>query len=427
MKEKVLPLTSILPYACIVFPLAFASFPLYMFLPEYYHNKLNVTLVSISISLFIIRLINAAIDPFIGYICDRFAKKNYLGLSIAAIIFVLSFIILYVPFFKNNLLNLIIGVFCISTSYSYFSIYVNTRGALWKSSRANKSKIIIVREILAALGVVIALLLLFCVTKYFANKLGLWLYITLFLILFISGFISFFYWLKRSDATVGQSKVASQFNYKLKHYIKAFDRSGVYLYITYALCVMASAIGGVMFVFYTKYVLVSKGMNGLYLFLYFLAAVLSIYFVRPLAIRFGSIRMWLLSLIYAIVVFSFALMLNSGEKIQFSVIIFLLGLSLPFEVILPNLLLAQWIDQPARRRLGNGYYSWFALIEKLSFAIAIITAFPLLHYALRQTHTLSVFMIASIYCLIPILLKLFALASLIFWLKDKKCQKVLLN
>ena len=63
---------SIFKYSIIVFPLAFAGILIYIHAPDYYSTNLGIKIEAIGISLLILRLLDAFLDPLIGYVSDKF-------------------------------------------------------------------------------------------------------------------------------------------------------------------------------------------------------------------------------------------------------------------------------------------------------------------------------------------------------------------
>ena len=77
-------------YAFIALPVAFASIPIYIFLPDYYHTNYGINLALLSIVLFVLRAIDAILDPLIGWYCDRFHYLSKISLVIVIFIFIIN-------------------------------------------------------------------------------------------------------------------------------------------------------------------------------------------------------------------------------------------------------------------------------------------------------------------------------------------------
>ncbi|MEQ9567745.1 MAG: MFS transporter, partial [Pseudomonadales bacterium] len=65
----------LLQYSVLALPLAFAGLPIYLLAPDFYATSYQVSLTSIGIGLLILRLLDAAIDPLLGYLIDCRAQQ----------------------------------------------------------------------------------------------------------------------------------------------------------------------------------------------------------------------------------------------------------------------------------------------------------------------------------------------------------------
>lgn len=388
----------IFSYSFIAMPIAFASVPIYIFLPDYYYTSYSVDLILLSIILFSLRILDAIFDPIIGWYCDRFYKLNKVSFIIIIICFILGMYITCSPILSNKLVNLFIGVFLATLAFSYTTIFIYTRGALWLNSDENRSIVISVREVFNIVGVLIASILPFAFLLYFPQKQSYFIYSVIAIFLIIVASIFFLNWLDKVNI---DKKVTDHI--KIYDYFKAFDKNSFFLFLAYSLSALGSAIPAVTLVFFSRYVLETTDFTGLYIFLYFLGAILFIPLVRKIAIKIGIIKTWSYALIFCVIVFIFAFFLKSGDIFYFSIISFLSGGGFASELILPNILLAKWIDNPNRRELGNGYYAILAFIGKFCFALATIIALPILNTQINSSSTSNLEVtIKIVYCVLCI-------------------------
>lgn len=391
-------------YASIAFPVAFAGIPIYLFLPEYYHSQFSLSLTTLGLALFFLRILDAMLDPCIGWYCDRYLQQPIKTVMLIAMVFMFGFYLLCRPLFNNILLNLIIGVFLTTSAFSFFTIFLNSRGALWRQDMTNKSRIISVREGTNIIGVLVAALLPFSLQVWLSKQQAYLIYAIIFIIIMLLSLLFFTNWLKNNPSP---AKITKNQQHSYLAYIKQCNRQGGILFLSYSLSATGSAIPAVMLVFYSKYVLQSSNLTGLYLFLYFLAALISIPLCKRLALQFGMAKCWQYAIFAAIAIFIFTWWLQSGDQWLFALISFLSGACFAAEILLPNILLAQFIDHPKRRHLGNGFYALLAFIGKFSFALATLIALSLL-----EKSTLSILTIKILYCLLPCFFKLLAAISL---------------
>ena len=83
----------ILTYGILGIPIAFLGFPLYIYLPTFYVEYVNLSVGAVGLILLIARLMDMIIDPFIGSFIDKHNKFN--------IILVSSFFVLFGLFYRN--------------------------------------------------------------------------------------------------------------------------------------------------------------------------------------------------------------------------------------------------------------------------------------------------------------------------------------
>ncbi len=410
----------IFSYSFIAFPIAFASLPIYIFLPDYYHNTYGVNLTSLSIVLFTLRLLDAVFDPIIGWYCDRFERLNIISLVFIVLFFILGMYITCSPIFTNKILNLFVGVFFVTLAFSYLTIFTTTKGALWFSDENRKSIVVSIKEIFNISGVLVASVLPFALIIYMPEQQGYFVYATIASGLIIFAGCFFIYWLKSTQINTFTVENNITIKPSISKYFKSFNSDGIFLFLAYTISALGSAIPAITLVFFSKYILNTSNLTGLYIFLYFLGAVLAIPFIKKIALKIGIINTWKYSLTFCVFIFIFAMFLGKGDLAGFGIISFLSGVGFASELILPNILLAKWIDSNNRRSLGNGYYAMFAFIGKFCFALATIVALPLLQTQLSSSSIQNLeYTIKVVYCVIPCVVKFIAMLILILWSKQK--------
>ena len=404
---------NIFNYSFIAIPIAFASIPIYIFLPDYYHTNFGVNLTILSVVLFGLRILDAVLDSLLGWYCDRFEhfqKASFIGI---VVLFILGITITCTPILSNKLLNLAIGIFLVTIAFSYLTIFVSTKGALWLKTDVDKSTVISVREIFSIIGVLIASVLPFILLVFFSQQTSYTIYSIIASMLIIIAGIQFLKWLSLSSKNLPKEN----HSFKFSEYFQSFNRDGVFLFIAYLFSAVGTAIPAVTLVFFSRYILETPDYTGLYIFIYSLGAILFIPFIKKLAIKIGIMKAWSYALIFCVVIFMFALLLGKNDILGFSVISFLAGAGFASDLILPSVLLAKWIDCDNRRKLGNGYYAILAFLGKFCFALATIIALPLLNHQLNSPNGNINLTLQIIYCIFPCTAKLAAAIVLFIWYK----------
>ncbi|MFT4693887.1 MAG: GPH family glycoside/pentoside/hexuronide:cation symporter [Francisella sp.] len=403
--------TNIFNYSFIALPIAFASVPIYIFLPDYYHTSFGVNLTILSVMLFGLRILDAVLDPLIGLYCDRFEHFEKVSFIGVVVLFILGITITCTPVLSNKLLNLAIGIFLVTIAFSYLTIFVATKGALWLKTDADKSTVISVREIFNIIGVLIASVLPFILLVFFSQQTSYTIYSIIASMLIIIAGTQFLKWLSISSKNLSKKNCS----FKFSEYFQSFNRDGVLLFVSYLFSALGTAIPAVTLVFFSRYILKTPDYTGLYIFVYSLGAILFIPFIKIIAMKIGIIKTWGYALIFCVVVFMLALLLGKNDVLGFSVISFLAGAGFASDLILPSILLAKWIDCDKRRNLGNGYYALLAFLGKFCFALATIIALPLLNHQLNSADGNIRLTLQIIYCIFPCIAKLAAAVVIFIW------------
>jgi GPH family glycoside/pentoside/hexuronide:cation symporter len=416
--QKNVNYSTLFPYALIALPVAFAGIPIYLFIPDYYHTEFGLSLTILSMALFGLRFVDACVDPLIGVFCDRYGHYKKTLVFGMGFVFSAGFWMLCVPIISPILLNLIVGVFLATLGFSFFTIYVNTVGALWQKSADSKARLVSFREGITIVGVLIASALPFLLSNIFNATVTYGLYALVFTVLMVFGVTVFYSWLVKQKQLFKRAKNMEIAALSLKPYWQLMGRHGKFLFSSYGLSALGSAVPGVMLVFYSQYVLKSEAYTGLYLCLYFMGAILCIPMIRNLSLKFGAIKVWRCAIYAAIIIFMLAFFLTEGDILQFSVISFLSGGCFAAEIILPNILVAEFIDHPKRSKLGNGFYALLAFLSKFSFALATIVSLPFLQMSLADGSSVGPAMTVKwIYCALPCVLKF--IATIMLWRWEK--------
>ncbi|MBK2095018.1 MFS transporter [Francisella philomiragia] len=408
--------SDIFNYAFIAFPVAFASIPIYIFIPEYYHSSFGMNLAVLSVVLFILRALDAIFDPIIGWYCDKFHYLSKISLIAIVAIFITGVYIICTPVFTNIIVNLAVGIFLSTLAFSYITIFSTTKGALWLKDDNSKSEVISAREISNILGVLVASLLLSIFLSSMPHQNGYFLYAIVAIILIVISSIFFLKWINKVNLEDKSKHVIYSFN--IKNYINHLDSDGVFLFVGYTISAIGSTLPAVAIIFFSKYILKTSELTGLYIFAYFLGAIVFIPIMKKISLKFGIIKTWGYALLFYASIFSFVFALSDGDYILFTIISFISGAGLATELILPSILLAKWIDSyPERKELGNGYYAMLTFIAKFSYAIATIITFPIINSSFASDSANLEISLRFVYCILPCLFKLVAAGVIFLWFR----------
>src|SRR6056300_331491 len=192
-------------YSLLAMPLAFAGIPIYIHAPDYYLRNGELGLTAVGLSLFLVRILDAVLDPAIGWLADRKPEWRVPSLVIGSAALVIGFGLLFSPFGLSSLVWLWGTLILATAGYSILTIQMNTMGAIWSSKTRFQIRVTSYRESWSIAGLVLA-----SVTP---GLLQLWLpetYAYLLLALVLAAMVLFsapvfFSWYNKFSNTLDQS------------------------------------------------------------------------------------------------------------------------------------------------------------------------------------------------------------------------------
>jgi Na+/melibiose symporter-like transporter len=156
------------------------------------------------------------------------------------------------------------------------------------------------------------------------------------------------------------------------------------LLFSFLLNAVANAIPATLFLLFVTHVLQVPGKAGLFLFLYFVCAAGAVPFWVAVSRRFGKHQTWSFAMILACLFFVWTPFLDAQSVFWFYVIVAATGFATGADLALPSAINADVIEwdamQTGYRRPGLFFALW-STASKLSYALAIGIAFPLLELA----------------------------------------------
>ena len=400
-------------YGGLGLPLAFVALPLYVVLPNHYAVQYGIPLAVLGAVLLAARLLDAVADPLIGRWADRLFSRSvrsaWLAAAGAAVFLALGFRALFFPPVEGQTALLVWCAGGLAVTYLSFSVVTivhQSWGARLGGDEAQRARIVAWREGLALVGVLVASVLpsvagLGVTTVVFAITLALGLAL-----------------LQRAPEPVASKQLTDALPMSVPFRNPAF-RSLLAVYLVNGI---ASAVPATLVLFFIRDRLQAPSFEPLFLASYFAAGALSIpLWVRGVK-RFGLSRVWLVSMLLAIAVFTSAAWLGAGDVAAFTVVCVLSGVALGADLTLPSALLAGVIQRAGHSGHAEGaYFGWWNFATKLNLALAAGVALPLLQsfgYAPGNHSEQALTALTIAYCVLPCLLKLLAAALLYFtWIQ----------
>lgn len=392
----------VLAYGLLGLPLAFAALPVYVHLPRYYAAVAGMELALLGGILLAARLLDAAVDPWLGWLADRVPRRRMLALALPA--FAAGFVALFTPP-ADGAAGWLLGALALTyLGFSAASVAYQAWGADVGANSAERTRLTAAREGCGLLGVILAAALpgLLAADPEAGVARLAWLLPPLLLLAALPAF-----------ALVGPgapppgpaaapwpalSRVLADGAFR--RLLAVFVANGI-----------AAALPATLFLFFVADVLRAGAAGGPLLALYFVAGAAGLPLWVALAARVGRIAAWLAGMALSIVAFSGAALLGPGDVAAFAAICLLSGLALGADLALPAALAA---DHGERLGQAGACFGVWNLVAKLNLALAAGLALPLLAafgYAPGGESGLAALGLA--YALLPLAFK--ALAAALLW------------
>jgi Na+/melibiose symporter-like transporter len=400
---------ALLAYGALGLPLAFAALPIYVHVPKLYGDALGLSLTAVGAVLLAVRLLDALLDPLMGWWSDRLGRRRAL---IAASL----------PFLALGMLGLFnppaawigptwlaLTLTLVYLGFSLASVNYYAWGAELSPARHERTRIVASREGFALVGVVTAAV----VPGHLGSDLagGLAHMALVFLpILALAAIVT----LVAAPGRTTQRPDREGFGAALR--LTWENRRFRSLLAVFAANGIAAAIPATLVLFYIADVLRLESSSGLFLGLYFAAGVVALPCWVWLSGRIGKSNAWLASMGLAVAVFGWAYTLGPGDLVAFALICALSGAALGADLTLPPSLLADVIDSDVRAgdaARSGAYFGVWNFVTKLNLALAAGVSLPLLSalgYQPGATDADGAASLSLVYALLPVALKLVAAA-----------------
>jgi glycoside/pentoside/hexuronide:cation symporter, GPH family len=416
-------------YALPAIPLAALTLPLYIIVPTFYSETLGVPLAAVGTALLVVRLLDAVGDPLIGWLADRWRprtgrRRTVFALSIP--ITALATIMLFWPPADAGALHLGFWGAVLSVGYTGMLLPYSAWGAELAGGYSDRSRVAAFREGFTLVGTLVAIALPFAIGMETAEGVhGLAaLGIGVAILLPLLGGVAAWGVPEPREYSTGRVALVDG----LRH--MARNRPFLRLIAAFLVNGLANGIPATLFLYFVSDRLGVPEMRGPLLFLYFLAGVAGVPLALACARRMGKHRAWCTAMIANCVVFAFAPLIGEGNVYAFAAVSVLTGLALGFDLSLPAAIQADVIDvdtaSSGEQRSGF-YFAIWSLTTKLSLALAVGIAFPLLALfgfepGSQANDGTALLALAVIYAWVPVALKACAVALMWNFPLDEAAQ-----
>lgn len=410
------PKSVLAAYGSLAFPLAAAFIALQVIVPTFYAQTTALSLSAIGGLLLLARLCDTITDPLVGYWSDQSTfrmGRRKVFVVVASPLIAVSTWFLFNPVSGAGGGYLLFWTVAIYVAGTLSIVPASAWAAELSPDYNQRSRITGVRVAFGLAGTLMALILPALIISDSAEDLGGTLKIITLLVLvtlLLTTLWAAFSVPDTAKTTLPPNAVSAAWLLMKSH--NPFRQ----LLVSFLLNAVANAIPATLFLLFVTHVLGVPGQAGIFLVLYFVCAALAVPFWVAVSKRYGKHRTWSFAMILACLFFLWTPFLNADTVMWFYVIVIATGFATGADLALPSAINADVIEWDA---LQTGYtrpglfFALWGTASKLSYALAVGIAFPLLDLAgfsaNAQNSDSSLFWLAILYGGPCILFKLAAI------------------
>jgi len=397
-----------LAYGALGLPLAMAALPVYVHVPRFYAETVGLDLALLGAILLFARLLDAGLDPLIGWWGDRRrARRGMILLALPCL--ALGMLALMHPPALHAAGWLALSLAITYLGYSLASIGLQAWGAELGRDSRERTLLTASREGFGLLGVVAAAVLPALLAADAALGLSRLAWVFVGLLAALAGLTL----LATPRPVLAPPAVPEATASPLAPLRDAAFRRLLAVYVSSGI---AAALPATLVLFFVADVLQAESWGGAFLALYFVAGAAGLTFWVKLARRIGRVRAWIAGMLLSSLAFVWAYGLGAGDVGAFALVCLVSGLALGTDLALPAALLADLAEREQGSARAGGYFGWWNLVTKLNLALAAGIALPLLAWlGYRPNGSEGTAALAAVYCLLPVGFKLISAALAWRW------------
>jgi len=373
--------TTIAAYGSLAFPLAAAFIALQIFVPTFYAESTGLSLTSIGLLLLIARLCDTVTDPIVGYFSDRTPTawhRRKLFVVVATPLIAISTFYLFNPPENAGAAYLLMWTIAIYIAGTLSIVPLGAWGAELSSDYNTRSLITGIRVAFGLIGSLAALMFAVVLSGDESAELGrtlsgiTWLVIiTLILATMVAGFL------------VPDNKETELPDNTLQAAWQVISKPTPFRQLlgSFFLNAVGNAIPASLFILFVTHVIDAPDQVGRMLFLYFVCSALSVPVWVAVSKRLGKHQTWTVAILLAAAFFIWTPFLGPDSLGLFYLIVIVTGFATGADLVLPAAIngdLIEWDEWQTGYKRPGLFFALWGTATKLSFALAIGIAFPLL-------------------------------------------------
>ena len=391
---KELSLTRLLAFAMPALPVAAFQLPFVIIVPKYYADNVGLSLFAVGAIIMVVRLLDAMLDPFIGYFCDHSRprwgrRKTWFGL--AAVPTTIGALMVFNPFPDVDAGNYLFwgGWFFVwsvmmSLGYTALSLSHQSWAAEISTTYYGRNRIFAGREVAVVLGTLVATGLPFVLTKLGMPGdqpvlIGLSLLVGVALPVMATATV----------LSVPEPRHTRHAPTPFLEGLRGMAANAPFrrLLMAFALSNMANGVPAAILLYFVRdYIHGNEETQRLFLLLYFLFGVLSTPLWLWLSKKTSKHRAWSIAMIVACCAFVWTPFvgwdtLGEHSVWAFGAIMMFAGMAVGADLMLPPSMQSDVVDLDTARtgeQHTGFYFAVWALATKVALSIALGLGFVIL-------------------------------------------------
>lgn len=372
---------TIAAFGSLAFPLAAAFIALQVFVPTFYAESTGLSLTSIGLILLIARLCDTVTDPIVGYLSDITPtawRRRKLFVVIATPLIAISTFYLFNPPENAGSAYLLLWTIAIYIAGTLSIVPIGAWGAELSSDYNTRSLISGIKVAFGLIGSLSALMFAVILSGDDSAQLGrtltgiTWLVISTLIVATVLAAV-----------LVPDNKETELPDNTVKAAWQVISQPTPFRQLlgSFFLNAVGNAIPASLFILFVTHVIDAPDQVGRMLFLYFVCSALSVPVWVAVSKRLGKHQTWTIAILLAAAFFIWTPFLDSGSLLIFYIIVVVTGFATGADLVLPAAIngdLIEWDELQTGYKRPGLFFALWGTATKLSFALAIGIAFPLL-------------------------------------------------
>ena len=355
-------------FSSLAFVIGMAGLPVYIHAPKYFVDVYGISLVTMGVIIFFLRLVDVFQDPILGIIASKTTRFGALPIALSVVAMCVGMIMLFaIQSPVSPSLWFSISLFLVFSGFSFAYIRSYAQGLINLGAK-DQIRLARWREVGTTLGICVAAIL--PTTLLLVSADGYPLFAIFFCLIAILALMHVWSQFPASNSIQDSQ---NSFSSLLSATRNLQIRNLLFLALVNSSPV---ALSSTLFLFFVESRLNAPDWAGIFLILFFLAAAIATPFWTKLADVHGVFKILKISMLLSIISFFGATFLAEGDGLIFSAICLLSGATVGADLALLPVLFARQIENSSI--IPDLGFSLWNFVSKATLAFAAVISLPLL-------------------------------------------------